>query len=74
MTWLLCATRPGPRSVQTYIQWIWSVYRPTLGYGLTPKEVKIKKKKKKKKENSLFVVVYFEKILSAKKKNISDNF
>jgi len=31
--------RPEPRSVQCYIQWIWSVYGPTSGYGPTPQEV-----------------------------------
>lgn len=31
--------KPEPRSVQTYIQWIWSVYGPTSGYGPTPQEV-----------------------------------
>lgn len=36
---MVAMTRPEPRSVQTYIQWIWSVYGPTSGYGPTPKEV-----------------------------------
>ena len=31
--------KPEPRSVQTYIQWVWSVYGPTSGYGPTPQEV-----------------------------------
>jgi len=31
--------KPEPRSVQCYIQWVWSVYGPTSGYGPTPKEV-----------------------------------
>lgn len=31
--------KPEPRSVQCYIQWIWSVYGPTSGYGPTPAEV-----------------------------------
>lgn len=36
---MVAMQRPEPRSVQTYIQWIWSVYGPTSGYGPTPKEV-----------------------------------
>jgi len=31
--------KPEPRSVQTYIQWIWSVYGPTSGYGPTHAEI-----------------------------------
>uniref|UniRef100_T2MJY2 Smoothelin-like protein 1 n=1 Tax=Hydra vulgaris TaxID=6087 RepID=T2MJY2_HYDVU len=31
--------KPEPRSVQCYVQWIWSVYGPTSGYGPTPGEV-----------------------------------
>ncbi|XP_057307194.1 smoothelin-like protein 1 isoform X2 [Hydractinia symbiolongicarpus] len=36
---MVMLAKPEPRSVQTYIQWIWSVYGPTSGYGPTPKEV-----------------------------------
>jgi len=36
---MVAMARPEPRSVQTYIQWIWSVYGPTSGYGPTPQEV-----------------------------------
>lgn len=36
---MIVMLKPEPRSVQTYIQWIWSVYGPTSGYGPTPQEV-----------------------------------
>ncbi|XP_065071307.1 smoothelin-like protein 1 [Rhopilema esculentum] len=31
---------PEPRSVQCYVQWIWSVYGPTSGYGPSMEEIK----------------------------------
>lgn len=31
--------KPEPRSVQTYIQWIWSVYGPESGYGPSQEEI-----------------------------------
>lgn len=36
---LLRMKRPEPRSIQTYVQWIWSVYGPDSGYGPTPEEI-----------------------------------
>eukprot|EP00794_Sanderia_malayensis_P005434 gene5434-6113_t len=32
--------KPEPRSVQCYVQWIWSVYGPTSGYGPSQEEIK----------------------------------
>lgn len=36
---LIRMKRPEPRSIQTYVQWIWSVYGPDSGYGPTPEEI-----------------------------------
>lgn len=47
--------KPEPRSVQTYIQWIWSVYGPTSGYGPTPKEVQSASLSQIKKLNMIFI-------------------
>lgn len=32
--------KPEPRSVQCYVQWIWSVYGPISGYGPSMEEIK----------------------------------
>ena len=32
--------KPEPRSVQCYVQWIWSVYGPTSGHGPNQEEIK----------------------------------
>ena len=32
--------KPEPRSVQCYIQWIWSIYGPISGYGPTMEEIR----------------------------------
>ena len=32
--------RPEPRSVQCYVQWVWSVYGAESGFGPTPEDVR----------------------------------
>ena len=32
--------KPEPRSVQTYVQWVWSAYGPESGYGPSMEEIK----------------------------------